>query len=113
MTKIDRVFIYTFNDDDGWPSDISFQAGNKAYELQSCYMAMIMMVEKALGHIWVRLLNSRRNAAGIFDAGISNIQMSSELVACDRSRSRMGKLEISRPPNAGHGLKTQKDKKKI
>jgi hypothetical protein len=32
------------------------------------------MVEKALGH---RLLNSRRNAAGIFDAGISNIQMSS------------------------------------
>jgi hypothetical protein len=33
-----------------------------------------LMVEKALGH---RLLNSRRNAAGIFDAGISNIQMSS------------------------------------
>ena len=32
------------------------------------------MVEKAQGH---RLLNSRRNAAGIFDAGISNIQMSS------------------------------------
>jgi hypothetical protein len=29
---------------------------------------------EALGH---RLLNSRRNAAGIFDAGISNIQMSS------------------------------------
>ena len=34
------------------------------------------------------------------------------LVAFDRSRSGMGKLEISRPPNAGHGLKTQKDKKK-
>ena len=35
-----------------------------------------MTVEKALGH---QLLNSRRtrNAAGIFDAGISNIQMSS------------------------------------
>ena len=42
----------------------------RPYELQSCYM----MVEKAQGH---KLLNSRRNAAGIFDAGISNIQMSS------------------------------------
>ena len=90
MTKIDRVFIYTFNDDYGWPSDISFQAGNKAYELQSCYMAMIMMVEKALGHIWVRLLNSRRNAAGIFDAGISNIQMSSKIYPQQR-KSHMTK----------------------
>ena len=43
----------------------------------------------------------------------SEISGAYELVAFDRSRSGMGKLEVSRPPNTGHGLKTQKDKKKV
>ena len=56
-----------------------------------------MMVEKALGHIWVQLLNSRRNAAGIFDAGISNIQMSSVLLW---SGLRQMLLTLNAPANA-------------